>query len=335
MSNAGSPLDEARERIGNAYEVRVLEPAPPAVGHEPFADDPMARGDVPPGRALVAPFATGVAGDLTWDELASGDPALAAWCADRALGAWREPPPVADPAALVHTRLALHSVAEHVLCPARHRVNGKIGLRFTRGGFGTPFFGADEQVRVEGSTLVHAAHAPADATLTELRTELTTVRAAADAVGIEAGAPGLFEPITPLDLDRPLDLEPGAVAVFGWWFGLAAAVLAQLRADEPAAPDPPPSLVQLWPEHFDLACDLGATATGRRVNFGASPGDARNPEPYLYVGPWDLAGLPGATDPYWNEPFGASLPYSALRGPAGAYETALAFFRSGRDRLTG
>ncbi|HEY5011598.1 MAG TPA: hypothetical protein VIK61_02700 [Acidimicrobiia bacterium] len=331
MSTVLNPIAEARERIGDRYEVRVLEPAPPAVLHEPFADDPMARGEVPAGRGVVAPFETGVAGDVTWHDLASADPDLALWCADRALGAWPAAPAITDPAALERTRLALHSVAEHVLCPARHRVNGKIGLRFTRGGFGTPFFGADEQVRVEGSALVHTAGATAQA----MPTELTTVRAAAAAVGVEAGAPDLFRPTTPLDLDRALELEPAAVGIFAWWFGLAAAVLAQLRADTIASPGPPPSLVQLWPEHFDLACDLGDTAAGRRANFGASPGDALHPEPYLYVGPWDLAGLPGATDPYWNEPFGASLPYSALRGPAGAHETALAFFREGRALLAG
>ena len=42
---------EAFERLGGRYEVRVLEPSPPAVDEEPwFADDPTARGDVPDGR---------------------------------------------------------------------------------------------------------------------------------------------------------------------------------------------------------------------------------------------------------------------------------------------
>jgi hypothetical protein len=224
----------------------------------------------------------------------------------------------------------MHSLAEHVLCAARYRANGKIGLRFTRNGFGTPFFGTDAQVRVDGTTLVYTA---SDA-VPDARTDLTTLGAAASAIGIEAGAPDLFEPATPLDLDRPFDLDAGAVAVLGWWFGLAAAVLAQLRADAASnAPANPPSLLQLWPEHFDIAVDLGDTAAGGRANFGASPGDAVHPEPYLYVGPWDLAQLPDPPDPYWNEPFGASLPYSALSGPSGARDAALAFFRAGRARL--
>ncbi len=45
-------------------------------------------------------------------------------------------------------------MAEHVVAPSRHQVNGKIGLRFTRGGFGTPFFGSDVQVRVDADGMV-------------------------------------------------------------------------------------------------------------------------------------------------------------------------------------
>jgi hypothetical protein len=334
-----NPLAEARERLGNRYEVRVLEPSAPAVTREPFTDDPTARGDVPEGRTLVAPIETGVAGDLTWDGLAHADPELASWCAERALGAWPVPPPIPSVDALVATRLSLHSLAEHVLCAARYRVNGKIGLRFTRGGFGTPFFGTDEQVRVEGSTLVYIAFRPAR----ETRTELTTLGAAAAAVGITPGAPDLFAPATPLAVDRPFALDRAALTTLAWWFGVATAVLAQLRADPESngVGVPAPSFVQIWPEHFDAAVDLGDTAAGARANFGASPGDATHPEPYLYVGPWDTSFLTPADasdssdgpDPYWNESFGASHPYSALDSPAGARATALAFLREGRDRL--
>lgn len=330
-----NPLEEAKARLGHRYEVMVLEPSPPAVRHEPFSDDPTARVDVPHGRTLVAPIETGVIGDLTWDALGRDDSDLASWCAARALGCWSPPPPLPATDTFVRTRLSMHALAEHVLCAARHRVNGKIGLRFTRNGFGTPFFGADEQVRVEGTTLVYTASDPTP----ETRTHLTTLGAAAAAIGIEAGAPDLFEPATPLDLDRPFDLDARAVAALGWWFGIAAAVLAQLRADAASnASGNPPSLLQLWPEHFDVAVDLGDSAAGGRANFGASPGDAVHPEPYLYVGPWDLSRVtpPSApADSYWNEPFGASLPYSALGRDAGARETALAFFRAGRELLAG
>src|SRR2546421_700764 len=63
--------EEAFERLGGRYEVRVLEPSPPAVDEAPwFADDPVARGEVPEGRQVVSPVATG---DLRWDNLARDD----------------------------------------------------------------------------------------------------------------------------------------------------------------------------------------------------------------------------------------------------------------------
>ncbi len=80
--------------------------------------------------------------------------------------------------------------------PARYHANGKIGLRFTRAGFGTPFFGADEQVRVAADgvavirgddVVVHPFTTPADV---------------ARQIGIEPGAPTeVYTPTTPLDPD--------------------------------------------------------------------------------------------------------------------------------------
>src|SRR5665811_2300604 len=135
---------EARERLAGRYETRVLEPSPPAIADGPwFADDPVARGEVPAGRAIVSPVGTG---DLRWTDLASSDPGLAEWCADRWLGAYRRLGPA--PPTLVRTRTALHRLAEQILSPARRQATGKIGLRYTRAGFGTPFFGADVQLRV-------------------------------------------------------------------------------------------------------------------------------------------------------------------------------------------
>ena len=56
-------LDEALladDLAGFGPEVRVLEPAPPAIEDEPwFADDPAARGYIPPGRTLVSPVTSG------------------------------------------------------------------------------------------------------------------------------------------------------------------------------------------------------------------------------------------------------------------------------------
>ena len=182
-------LEEARQRVGGDYEPRVLEPSPPAVGEGPwFADDPVARGDVPAGRRLVSPVS---GGDLLWDELAAGDAELAAWCAERWLGAYRRLGPA--PSALVETRLALHELAEQNLAKQREAANGKIGLRYTHRGFGTPFFGDDRQLRVEGDELVE----------------------------LEAGDERRIE----LNVDRDASL------FLGDWFGFAYSVLEQLRAE--------------------------------------------------------------------------------------------------------
>jgi hypothetical protein len=138
---------EAFERVGRRYDVRVLEPSPAAVREGPFlADDPVAGGEVVP---LQRP------GTRSWDELCQtdGDPTLARWAADRWLGPWKRLSPLAP--SFAETRQSLHAVAEHVIAPARHLACGKIGLRYTRDGFGTPFFGKDRQVRIERAELVN------------------------------------------------------------------------------------------------------------------------------------------------------------------------------------
>ena len=280
--------------------MRVLEPSPPAVAEAPwFADDPVAGGEVVPVER---------AGTRSWREVCDerGDAALTAWCEDRWLvrGGLR---PL--PAGFAATVDGLHQLAEHVLAPIRHAATGKIGLRFTYHGFGTPFFADDRQVRVEDGVLLDG----------DRRHELTTVAVAAAFLGIEPGAPaGVYQPNTLLRTDEPLTVEPDAARALGHWYGYCASLLEQLRAESTDA-----SRVQLWPEHFDLAVDLGAE--GSRANFGGSPGDAGHPEPYLYVGPWETR-----EGPYWNEPFGASLSYAALV----AGEDGLAFFRRGVTELT-
>ena len=99
---------------------------------------------------------------------------------------------------------------------------------------------------------------------------------------------------------------PAALAI-GAWFAAGSEVLERVAAA--SGPDDDPSEIQLWPEHFDLALVVGAE--GRRANVGASPGDADHPAPYLYVGPWE----PRTGEP-WNEPWGASLGYEAIRSGA-------------------
>lgn len=318
---------EAAARLGGSHLALVLEPSPPAVGEPWFADDPVDPGPLGDGSDLPVVSPVDGRGDRTWSDLCAGDVDLAAWCADRALAAWRPLP--ALPPSYVETRLALHAVAEHVCCPARHAANGKIGLRFTFRGFGTPFFwsgGDTRQVRVEGDDLVVEDGGGSH------RHPLTTLAAAADAAGVPLGAPTeVFTPTTTADPDAALAVDPAAAAVVGDWLGLAAAALEQLRADHADAD--PPARVQLWPEHFDLATDLGDQAAGTRVTFGASPGDAAEPEPYLYVLPWAEVERGG----FWNAGSftGALLPYRDLVGVEHPRDAILAFFRRGIATVDG
>lgn len=302
---------EAWELLGGEYDVRVLEPSPPAVTTAPwFADDPLAG---PYGVRLVTPL-DGLG--RSWDDLSRERPELAGFCADRWLGAWRRLAPL--PRTFVATRRSLHALAEHVVATARHAANGKIGLRFTRHGFGTPYFGAGHQIRVEAGRLVvdGAAHTPA------------TLEEAASIAGVPLGMPPeAYRPATPAAPDTHLPSGPAAAEALGAWFGFAWSVLEQLRYD---ARRLSPGRVQLWPEHFDPAVDLGEESAGRRAAFGASPGDDAHPEPYLYVAPWQKR--PGA---FWNDATfgGAALSYAALLGADDQRATALAFLRRGLEEL--
>jgi hypothetical protein len=278
-----NPRAEAEDKLGGDYEARVLEPSPPAVTEPPWADDPVAPGEVPEGRKLVSPVPDH--GDLTWDEIAEMEPDLGAWCAERWLGAWKRLEPL--PSSFADTRTALHKVAEAVVSPARKPEN-EIALRYTRGGFGTPFFeddGADCQVRVEHGELVR-----------------------------QRGKEENREPLPP-EVDR------AAASALGDFYGFACSVLEELRAVEA---DGDPSAVQLWPEHFDIAFEMGSEQAGQRANFGASPGDDDHPEPYLYVGPW-TAGVSGEL---WNAQgfTGAELTYAELLEAEDQRRTAIEFF---------
>lgn len=279
------PKAEAEDKLGGDYEARVLEPSPPAVGPPDYTDDPIAPGEVPEGRELVSPVHN--RGDLTWDEIVSQDPDLGPWCAERWLGAWKRVEPL--PSTFAATRDALHQVALAVVAPAR-KPEAEISLRYTRGGFGTPFFeegGVDCQVRIVGGELIR-----------------------------QRDIEETHEPLPP-------EVDEAAARALGDFYGFACSVLEQLRADESEADS---SLVRIWPEHFDIAMELGDDAAGKRANFGASPGDERHDEPYLYVGPWnpDLA-----SGELWNGTGfqGAELRYSELLAAEDQRRTALDFMR--------
>jgi hypothetical protein len=266
---------EAFEAVGGRFEVRVLEPAPPAVDGPPwFGDDPTAPEPVPAGRTLLSPVSTG---DLLWDELARREPELAPFCAERWLGAYRRldaPPPALDT-----TRPALHRLAEQVIAPTRARANGRHGLRWTRGGFGTPYFGADAQLRVDGDELVVEVGGA------EHRGRITSLHDAAEFVGYDLTRFDVEDDATPLAIDA------AAARWLGDWLGLGVSVLEQLRAESGLGSAIPP--VELDPVPFELRLELGRGRT-----CGWSAGDERDSEPRVRVrdGELRLAGLLGEED---------------------------------------
>ena len=208
---------------------------------------------------------------------------------------------------LLSTRQAWHRLAEHVLAPARYAVDGHIWLRPAPGGFGTPPFGAPAvQLAVDGAELVVTRNGQ------QTRSTPHTLREAATAVGIEPGAPpGVYPPATPCQPDESLRIDPDSAATLAEWFNLGDRALSEF------APEPTP---RLWPEHFDLGITVG------RVNYGVSPGDARIPEPYAYVGPWDRPSRD--QDTFFDQPFGAAR----LARDVSTLADLVAFFVEGRAR---
>jgi hypothetical protein len=217
-----------------------------------------------------------------------------------------------DDRALETTRQTLHALAEHLLAGDLFRSVGRIGLRPTPGGFGQPEHltdGRRRRLRIDGSFLVVL---DGD---TERWLELTTAGHAASFAGVDLGPPaGVYAPETQLDPDQVLAIDPDAAARLASWFDLVGRALEEVRRRHA---DAEPSLVQLWPEHFDVACTID------EVNLGGSPGDADHPEPYLYVGPW----TPRVGE-FWNEPWGASLHWAEVPDIA----AAVAFLEDGLGR---
>jgi len=187
----------------------------------------------------------------------------------------------------------LHRVAEEVVAPAR-KPDNEIALQATPGGFGTPVFeweGERRQVRVEGTELVREVDGRAER--------------------------------------EPLEVDATAAAALGAWYEFGTEVLDRLRSEAgegEAASEP-----VLWPEHFDVAIEMGDEARGQRATYGFSPGDGEHPEPYAYVAPW-TAQPPG---PLWNARGfgGAELGYAELLAGDDARHEALQFLRGRRDAL--
>ncbi len=309
------PRAEATALLPSGFEARVLEPS------LPVNTDPDWVADDPTDRTGSGSIVTIVAGEgATWSSL--DDSAAVEYAARNWLDGRRRLEPLTSEFAT--TRAALHQLAFFAIAPKRFAVTGKLGLRYTSGGFGTPFFGHDEQVRIERGVLVHQ-------TADHLRsTPITTVAAAASFLGLEYRPDwfaGFHDPLHPVDPDEPLEVDADSATALGDWFGFATHVL-ELARRTPGATGV--SRVQLWPEHLDPAFEMGPD--GHRASYGAAPGDAGHPEPYLYVAAW---GTIDRTDPYWNDDTfnGASLAYADLLTADDPYQKATSFFQAGHDRL--
>ena len=225
---------------------------------------------------------------------------------------------------LVPTRLVLQRVATHVLARRRHAVTGKLGLRATPGGIGTPAFGPVddlEVVRTSGGDLVHER----GGRLRVRSIDGSSLAELAELVGVDLAGEYRVGRDTPAlgDVHAPLVVDVGAVAELAAWFDLGWRGLDVVAASA-SEPSPP----QLWPEHFD-ASSLVAIGPGPddRCDVGISPGDRFSDEPYLYVGPWteDRPGDPA----YWNAAFGARLPRSLVAD----VDAAVAFWQEGLRRF--
>jgi hypothetical protein len=222
------------------------------------------------------------------------------------------------PESFATTREALHTLAEHVIAPARYRVDGHIGLTPTPGGFGTPVFGAGERVRVEGIELVHERPG------STRRVAIRTLADAAQFLGVPLGAPTeVYKPATAAAPDVLLPVDAEAARVLASWLDFGATLLEELRN---AYATYAPSSVQMWPEHFDMSCDFGET------NYGASPGDAGIPQPYLYIGPWDAS---RRTGPFAMYGFGAAMTYDDLRTAPDSKDAGRRFLTEGAALLLG
>ena len=230
-----------------------------------------------------------------------------------------DPPPL-PPDGFAGTVAELHRLAVYVVSPAQRLRNGEIVLAPAPGGFRTYFDIDGGVVEVDGRDLVAGG----------ARSPITTLRAAAHALGIEpdVGQAEQFDVPDPGDLDAPLAIDPAAARALGGWYRYVVDVLELLRSEAGPADDPSPAWI--WPEHFDAASDIGRQAAGLRGTYGGSPGDRHHPEPYLYATPWA-----GRVDTFFDDPGfrGAARTLTQLK--AAGPEAGLEFLREARRRIQG
>lgn len=115
------------------------------------------------------------------------------------------------------TRDHLHQIAFFALGPARHKAEGRMGLRHHDRGFGTPEF-EGKRLRIEGDRLVLEEEGRSTSQT------FSTVRQAVEFLGHEYEQEwfaGFHDPLDPLDPDEKLEIDPASTHALSQWFGFA------------------------------------------------------------------------------------------------------------------
>jgi hypothetical protein len=172
----------------------------------------------------------------------------------------------ADPI-LIATRRSLHALAVRVISPLRVQATGnEIALQVRPEGFGTPELPEGGWVGVRGTDLVRV-----DADGAEDRAAITSLLEAADFVGLDDKG-------SDLTADR-LEVHAGAAAVLADAWARGDEALAGLS--DAARPGDDASPVHLWPEHFDIAVELGAATFWSAVGFTGAQRPVDDPDEVL------------------------------------------------------
>ena len=94
-------------------------------------------------------------------------------------------------------------------------------------------------------------------------------RGLAAELGVDFGAPTLgYADRSGARATDVVDLDPTMSKIIVDWLELSDTALRRLDPDRTPI---------LWPEHFDVAIELGGHT------FGSSPGDDHHPTPYAYI----------------------------------------------------
>ena len=222
------------------------------------------------------------------------------------------------PSAFRPTRDSLHALACYSIAPARKARTGRIGLRPTGDGIGTPPFDDGIADRRARRSIGQSRRGK------EIDDHDGAGGGRVPGRPVAAPTPASGSDLPPFEPDAALDVDVDVVA--------RARVLVLDRAAGPrrARRAHRPT----WRRDLRgaaLARALRPRRHGRAARMEARSTSASRPvtafetDPYVYVGPQDMTGVEGD---YWNAPFGAYLPYAALdrQDPAAS---ALAFIETG------